>query len=98
MMKNPVTASERRGILVVAALALAVTGCGFLMSLCNRGVPEVPPPEVEVLVRGDSVQGKDSRGKSGKRRKRNSKKDSVGNAGNKAPKKYRRRNPLDEGV
>lgn len=98
-MKNPLTASERRGILVVAALALIITGTGWVVSMCQRPTPTEPLPELEVLARGDSLSD-DSVGKRPGRKKgrRRSRKDSIGGKGKKAPKQYRRRNPLDEGV
>lgn len=83
-MKNQLTASERRGILVVAAIALVITAAGWIVSLCSRPAAENPMPEVEVMVHGDSV----------------SMKDSVKNVKNttKRKRKFRRRSPLDEKV
>ena len=98
MMKNPVTASERRGIIVVAVLALLITGGGWLVSTCRRQSPETVPPEVAVLVRGDSVG--DGVGESSGKRKKN-RKDSTGSSKSsksKSPKTYRRRSPRDESV
>lgn len=96
-MKNVLTASERRGILVVAALALLITGAGWIVSMCRHNDPEEVMPEVEVLVSGDSVQeevsGTDSTRRKHRRRVR---KDSVGAKDARQRKQYRRRNPLDE--
>lgn len=99
-MKNALTASERRGILVVAALALLITGAGWVVSVCQRNLPEEDMPEVEVLVRGDSVTDDGgSKKMSGKtRKKKKEKSDSLGNKSSKTPKKYRRRSPRDEAV
>lgn len=100
-MKNVLTASERRGIIVVAALALLITGSGWVVSMCQRNMPDEEMPEVEVLVSGDSVidvaGGVD--GKSEKTRKRKKERfDSLGNKSSKTPKTYRRRSPRDESV
>ena len=96
-MKNVLTASERRGILVVAALSLVITGAGWIVSMCQRSVPQEAMPEVEVLLRGDSVSESRSDGDSvKKKRRRRSRKDSVGNKRNPQPMQYRKRSPIDE--
>lgn len=94
-MRNALTASERRGILVVAGVALIITACGWGMSMCRHDAPEENIPEVEVLVRGDSTTGGDTTAMR-KKRRRNNKNDSVSRKKVKSHKQYRRRSPLDE--
>lgn len=53
-MKNPMTASERRGILTVAAIALLIIGAGWLLSTCRYVATPPSPPEIETLVNGGS--------------------------------------------
>lgn len=95
-MKGKVTASERRGIIVVAALALLITGSGWLASTCRRHADEVSPPEIEVLVNGENPDG-DVSDAGGKNRSERMRKDSAGSR-QKSRKTYRRRSPRDEGV
>lgn len=108
--KNPLTASERRGILIVAAISLLVTGGGMLINRCGRpdsGLLEENVPQVEVLLSQDSLEAassSDSAKSAKKRSKRKSARtgkmraDSVSGS-KKSPKVkrvYRRRTPLDE--
>ena len=94
-MKNPMTSSERRGILVVAAIALLITGAGLLVPECGRNKCEVSPEEVEVIVRGDSAGGESS----GKMKEKREKRHKVSSSGKEKKKKtYRRRSPRDETV
>ncbi len=98
MAKNPITASERRGIIAVAALALLITGAGLWLSRCGRQETTVTPEEVQILLdgsssgngyKGDSLSIKDKSKKEGKRGRNGKKK------GNKS---YRDRSHLDEHV
>lgn len=54
------TASERKGIIAVAVVALAITGAGLLTARCNRGSVEnevaVPAFETETIMAPDSVK------------------------------------------
>lgn len=96
-MRNSLTASERRGIIVVAVLALLLTLSGWFVSKCQRQHMEETPPEVEVLIHGDSISETDSTTVR-KKRTRKSKNDSVKKKKGKTPKYYRRRSPRDEAV
>lgn len=59
MSKAPMPPSERRGILVVAALALIVTALGLGVAYCNQNRPETTVP-VEIIMNAppDSVKPK----------------------------------------
>lgn len=59
MAKQSITASERRGILVVAALALIITGSGFFLNRCKGDDIPPPPPEISIVSPADSL-GTDS--------------------------------------
>lgn len=99
-MKNPLTASERRGIIVVAGLALTITSAGWIVSTCQRPLPEEPLPEVEILVSGDSAtsEGDYVGSHETKKRKRRNRRDSAYSNGSNSLKTYRRRSPRDEFV
>ena len=94
MRGNPFTASERRGIIAVAALSLVVTGGGVALSYCGRPERVVTPPEVEVLLHPDSVgnTGREDSVSPGKRGKGKERK----KGGEKKPRL--RRSPLDEDI
>lgn len=105
MAKNPLTSSERRGIVAVAALALLITGGGICLSRCGMPEPMVTPADVEILLDGTSLknEGKDSPAGKGKRdsakRKRRQKNDSLSDKKNqKGTRIYRKRSLLDENV
>ncbi|MDE6444176.1 MAG: hypothetical protein K2K64_07140 [Muribaculaceae bacterium] len=101
MARHPVSASERRGILVVAALALLITASGIITSECSRIKTADQEPTMTVIDVKAGVESQDSakagttvrkdslQGK-GKKRK--------GSSSSRSPKSYRRRNPLDEPV
>lgn len=94
-MKNPLTASERRGVIAIAALALLITAGGFLFSISGSSdAQELPEPTVETIVDGDTVKpekpGRKKKEKKARKYKKASKK--------KQKKNYGRRNPLDEPV
>lgn len=97
-MRNPLTASERRGIIVVASIALIITGAGWIVSMCQRNTPEEPLPDVEVLINGDSISSDTSAVGDKKRIRRGMRNDSTKEGRKKSRKTFRRRNPLDEGV
>lgn len=96
MKKNPLTASERRGILIVAGIALLLTGGGWIVSRCQRPPIDVSPQEVTILMHGDSLSS--DKDKMQKKRKRKTRKDSVSSKKKKVKKTYRQRNPLEEPV
>lgn len=106
MAKNPVTASERRGILVVAALALLIIATIFFVNRCVRSSESLPPPEVKIIslpdtVSSDSLPSKDKREKRKKRKKHESdtlRHKKKGSSKGKTKKFYRTRSPLDETV
>lgn len=109
MAKNPLTSSERRGIIAVAALALLITGGGICLSRCGMPEPMVTPADVEILLDGTSLKNegvdsvKDSPAGKGKRdsakRKRRQKNDSLSDKKNqKGTRIYRQRSLLDERV
>lgn len=109
MAKNPLTSSERRGIIAVAALALLITGGGICLSRCGMPEPMVTPADVEILLDGTSLKNegvdsvKDSPAGKGKRdsakRKRRQKNDSLSDKKNqKGARIYRQRSLLDESM
>lgn len=106
MANRQVTSSERKGALVVAAIALAVTLCGLGAAWCGRPAKVIAPHDVEVLVSGDTADGKTHRpevtadsSESGERAVKDGGKGSKGKNGKKSEKKkYPRRSPLDEPV
>lgn len=60
-MKNPVTSSERKGVLIVAAIALAVTGAGAVVARCDRPDPMASQEDIISILYSDSVIGNESR-------------------------------------
>lgn len=95
MKKNPLTASERRGILIVAGIALLLTGSGWLVSRCQAPQAAISPQEVKVLIHGDSLLPHKEKKEKTKRKKK-ARKDSVSPSKKKVKKTYRRRDPLNE--
>lgn len=59
MGRNPLTSSERKGILAVALVAFLVTGGGLCLTRCGRTSSPSAPEEIEVLVRGDNQGDQD---------------------------------------
>lgn len=49
MTSHPLTASERRGILIVAIISLLISGGGLFVSRCGGGEGSYLPGEAEVL-------------------------------------------------
>ncbi len=95
---KPISSSERKGILVVALVAMVITSAGYFISLCERAstasAPSAPPP-AEVLLTPDSSllkKGKLMRGKKSRRdsaRKKRKKRAT-------SPKTWPTRSPRDE--
>lgn len=56
MANRPVSSSERKGVLIVAGIALIVTLCGLGVAWCGRPSKLLTPHDVEVLVDGDTLQ------------------------------------------
>ncbi|MDE6754429.1 MAG: hypothetical protein K2J82_07440 [Muribaculaceae bacterium] len=108
MAKKSYSASERRGILVVAALALLITSSGFIISRCTQpdATEKLPQDKIQTIVSLDSVRNQksgidnkelnptDSTKKNAKRGKRKK----SGSRHSKDRKTYRKRSPLDEPI
>lgn len=94
-MRHPFSASERRGILVVALVALAVTGAGLIVPRCSGNSSRIETSDVQILMdsRSDGLNASDSvdterKGRKKSRKKSSDKKRSI--------KKHSYRSPLDE--
>lgn len=99
MSHSSYTASERRGVLAIALVALLLIGVGAGVSMWNGSrETEEMPAVVEHAEMIDSVAIKEeAENKSaGKKTETSVKKSKTGKT--KTPKTYRRRNPLDEPV
>jgi len=55
MANRPVSSSERKGVLIVAAIAMIVTLSGLGVAWCGRPERSIAPQDVEVLVDGDTA-------------------------------------------
>lgn len=99
MSHSSYTASERRGIIIIAIISLLLVGAGLGVSFCNRNVvPADKYPIIEThpeMVDSVTVLNEKDQLKTDKKTKKNK-------AGNSTKKKdvktYRRRSPLDEPV
>ena len=108
MPSHPLTASERRGILIIAALALLITGAGLCVSHCGRSTPTIDSHDVEVLYRPDGKAQPDSIANLRKGSRKSTRKDSGRGSSKstrmhqgtskKSQKVYHRRSPRDEEV
>ena len=98
MSHSSYTASERRGILAIATIALALIGGGAALSLCSRERAEAEelPVVIEHPELIDSLAVKEKEEKSGKKKREKATKGSKSTK--KEKKVYRRRSPLDEPV
>ena len=99
MFNNSYTASERRGVIVIALIALLIMGIGAGVTLYNKseGANERAPKVVEYPEMIDSVAVKEQKAEPSK--KKTSKTKSVSKKStSKSKKVYRRRSPLDEPV
>lgn len=98
MSRSSYTASERRGIIAIAIIALIFIGVGIWISI--KGTREVKRMEEPVIVEMpeviDSVNLEKK--KEVKSKKKSDKAKTVGNKKKDAKKTYRRRSPLDEPV
>ncbi|MDE5976804.1 MAG: hypothetical protein K2G69_09665 [Muribaculaceae bacterium] len=103
MAKNSMTSSERRGIIVVALLALIIIGSGMIVARCGGSEPQPDNDEVYTLL-ADSLQQEintareKSHRDSLKRHRSDSIKRKKKGKSQKSPKTYRKRQPLDEPV
>ena len=93
---KPLTSSERRGVIIVALVALLVTGLGAMVSYWGR--PSIPEnlEEVENLSQVDTVFEKTN--KKSKRESSATKKKKKKKTSTKKRKTYSRRSPIDEEV
>ena len=99
MSRSSYTASERRGIIVIAILALLFIGSGVTLSLCGR--PRELKKEIPVVIEHpemvDSLAMSVREETAGKKKKER-KKSGINSSVSKEKKTYRRRSPLDEPV
>ena len=91
--RNPLTSSERRGAFMVAIVALLITGLGVGLSYILRPSESYQDAEVEIIMKGDSINNNE---KSRKLKKASSKTKKRGKRTTK--KMYKKRNPIDEEV
>ena len=89
------SASERRGILVIAIIALLITGFGIWLSFRNNGLRNDDPEVREMKEWIDTIHYESS--KSSVRQNTKSKKEPKIKK-SKQQKEYRKRSPLDEPV
>lgn len=103
-MRRPISASERKGIIAVATVALAVILAGVVFRQCSRPEGSISPADVKVIMDADSASAStgngdvdaadESKGKSRKDYRKNGK----DRSGGRLQKTYRRRSPIDEPV
>lgn len=91
------SASERRGILAIALVAMLITFGGIWLSFRNEK-PSTSKPDIEVMSDMiDSAHLESSKSISDKKTEKKKRTD-IKKSVNKKQKKYRRRSPLDEPV
>ena len=97
MSHSSYTASERRGILAIAIIALLIIGLGAGMTVCNRNTADAEniPVVVDHPEMIDTIAVKANREK---KKKDNTKKKTSNSSSKKTNKEFRRRSPLDEPV
>lgn len=98
MSHSSYTASERRGLLVIALVALLIVGSGVVLALCGRPTEKVEeiPIVVEHPEMVDTTKIKDSFSTSSKKKKNKTINNKKSNQ--KKSKTYRKRNPIEEPV
>lgn len=100
MASRPYTASERRGIIVIAILALLFIGAGVGFSFFHN---ETSPHTPEVTVIPETLDSVATEKAINEKSKKKTKKSSRSKSGKSSSKKksqkiYRQRSPLDEPV
>ena len=96
MSHSSYTSSERRGILVIAILALLLTGGGFLLSFWGRENKE--SDNIHVVVELTQMKDTVENNKIIEKKTKANKKQKSARKNNKTKKNYPRRSPLDEPV
>ena len=100
MAAKSYTASERRGIIAIAVIALIIIGAGIGFSFFEKSNMQNDAEVVELKEAVDTLSNKKTAAeKSQKRKQGGSSKKAIKKAkSKKSPKQYRRRSPLDEPV
>ena len=97
MSRNSYTASERRGIVAIAVIALLIIGCGWGISMCSGGIGaenEIPV----VMEHPDMIDSAAVKKNLEKKTKKTERKKTKSSNKSKPKKTYRQRSPLDEPV
>ena len=92
-MKNYLTSSERRGVIIVASIALLITGIGAAFSLVGGNVEDLSGSEIEIIADGDTIPALNQINKKSGKNKGQKKKSKT-----KRKTTYSERSPLDEPV
>ncbi|MCH5223547.1 MAG: hypothetical protein J1E82_05850 [Muribaculaceae bacterium] len=100
MSAKSYTASERRGIIAIAVIALIIIGAGIGFSFFEKSNMQNDAEVVELKEAVDTLSNKKiPEVKSQKRKQGGSTKKAIKKAkSKKSPKQFRRRSPLDEPV
>lgn len=97
MAKNSYTSSERKGILVIALVALLIIGSGVVLALCGR--PRERVEEIPVVVEyPEAVDSTYLKNENETKKNTKSKTKNTTSSATKTQKIYRKRSPLDEPV
>lgn len=98
MSHSSFSASERRGIIVIALAALLIIASGIVLGLCGR--PHEKTQEIPVVVEHPEMVDSASLEQSSKTetKKKRDKSKNFGDSKKNQPKTYRRRSPLSEPV
>lgn len=94
MMRHPLSASERRGIIVIALVALCVTGAGIIVPRCTRPASRIEASDVTVFINADTTANSGSESTSVRSSRKSKRRSSS--KGKPAPKKPSYRSPHDE--
>ena len=97
MSHSSYTASERRGLIVIAIIVLVLVGFGVAISILGRGHNEAR--EIPVVVEHPELKDSSSvKVDNGKTLSKKSKNKKTSTNKSKSKKSYRKRSPLDEPV